>query len=202
MKPYDPLEYGNIGRDIARKLVSQPVQSLPPAKFEGDGVYALYYCGRLEQYRPIRKIQGSNDPNAIPIYVGNAVPGGRKGMTGENATSISLFRRLVQHAGSINDVENLKAEDFECRHLILVPVWIALAEQLLISTYRPIWNVVLDGFGNHAPGKGRKDMRRPDWDIVHPGREWAKRLRAERNADDIWANVRKALKSSHQSLDA
>ena len=193
MNPYDPLEYENIGKHIAQKLVSQPVQRLPPAEFEGYGVYALYYCGQLGQYRPIRKARGSDDSSAIPIYVGKAVQGGRKGVTDDNATTNALFRRLAEHAGSISEVENLEIGDFECRYLVLVPVWITLAEQHLKTTYRPIWNDVLDGVGNHDPGKGRSNMQRPDWDIVHPGRSWAGRLRAERKADDIWAGVRTAL---------
>jgi hypothetical protein len=51
-----------------------------------------------------------------------------------------------------------------------------LAESLLIERYRPLWNVVVDGFGNHAPGSGRYQGKRPNWDTLHPGRVWASRL--------------------------
>lgn len=193
MNPYDPLEYTNIGTHIAQKLLCQPIQSLPPDEFDGYGIYALYYCGELEHYHPIRKVRGSDDPESVPIYVGKAVQGGRTGITNGNRTPKALYRRLIQHARSIDDVENLDVHDFECRFLNLVPVWITLAEHLLITSYRPLWNVVLDGFGNHAPGSGRASMQRPDWDIVHPGREWANRLRAEKSADSIWEGVRVAL---------
>ena len=105
----------------------------------------------------------------------------------------SLYSRLCQHAKSIDSTENLKLADFRCRYLIVVPVWVGLAEQFLISHYQPVWNTLVDGFGNHAPGKGRKDMRRPRWDILHPGREWAKRLKAEENQESIIAKVEEAL---------
>ncbi len=57
-------------------------------------------------------------------------------------------------------------------------IWIPLGESLLIARFRPIWNVVLDGFGNHDPGKGRYNGARPLWDVLHPGRGWAKRCAA------------------------
>lgn len=68
---------------------------------------------------------------------------------------------------------------------VVVPVWISLAERFLIEHYRPIWNTVIDGFGNHDPGMGRRNMKRPRWDILHPGREWAERLRPAETADRI-----------------
>lgn len=40
----------------------------------------------------------------------------------------------------------------------------------------PVWNQIIDGFGNHDPGKGRYQQRRSVWDIIHPGREWSKKL--------------------------
>lgn len=196
MKPYDPLEYGNIGMEIARKLVSQPLQSLPPKeKFTGAGVYALYYCGPLEHYQPIKKPLGGKAKHAKPIYVGKAILGGRKGLVDDNSKANVLYERIREHAESIATARNLSVSDFECRYLVLMPVWIALAEQLLISSYKPVWNLIVDGFGNHQPGKGRKDMKRPDWDIVHPGRSWAKKLKAKRKATDIWAKVKASFQA-------
>ena len=188
MEPYDPLKYENIGLHLAEKLVSQTPHPLPPPPFSGFGVYAIYYCGNLEHYRPIAKKKGEANPDAIPIYVGKAVKGGRKGRVEDDAGS-ELRQRLVQHGRSIEAAKNLRLDDFECRYLVLVPIWIPLAEQLLISKYRPLWNVALDGFGNHDPGKGRAAMRKPGWDIVHPGRSWADKLRAEHLASDIWRRV-------------
>jgi hypothetical protein len=49
-------------------------------------------------------------------------------------------------------------------------------EAELIRRYKPLWNTVVDGFGNHDPGSGRYDQARSEWDVLHPGRPWAERL--------------------------
>jgi hypothetical protein len=105
---------------------------------------------------------------------------------------MALHQRLVQHATSIEQAENLKLEEFRCRYLVVVPVWISLAERFLIDHFRPVWNTVVDGFGNHDPGQGRVNMRRPRWDILHPGRPWAKRLRALETPEQIVALIKAA----------
>jgi hypothetical protein len=188
-KAYDPLDYDNIAKSIVEALLQQPAGPLPPnEKFDGAGAYSLYYKGDFELYSGI-----SSPAFETPIYVGCAVPaGGRKG--GDFATpseiGTALYKRLVEHYGSIKAAENLNIDDFRCRFLVVTPVWVRLAESLLINRYRPIWNLYLDGFGNHAPGKGRKAMARPAWDIVHPGRPWARRLRATQTAEEIVAEIR------------
>jgi hypothetical protein len=50
---------------------------------------------------------------------------------------------------------------------------ITTVEAALIKITRPLWNVAVDGFGNHDPGKGRYEQARSDWDVIHPGRPWA-----------------------------
>jgi hypothetical protein len=92
--------------------------------------------------------------------------------------SQALYNRLAQHAGSVRQAENLNVEDFVCRYLVVDEFWIGLAESLLIESYQPLWNVVLDGFGNHDPGSGRHQGKRPNWDTLHPGRVWSQRLQA------------------------
>jgi hypothetical protein len=57
---------------------------------------------------------------------------------------------------------------------LVVPV-----EAELIRRYAPLWNTVIDGFGNHDPGRGRYDQAKSEWDVLHPGRPWAERLRGE-----------------------
>lgn len=181
--PYDPLDYGNLARNVVRALIEQPCTGLPPAAFEGVGVYALYYVGDLDCYRGKR---GED----IPIYVGSAVPAGKRKGGKETTAGRTLHKRLVQHAKSLQQVENLRLEDFRCRYLVVVPVWIELAERFLIEHYRPAWNTLIDGFGNHAPGAGRKDMKRPRWDILHPGRGWAKRLKPAETPSKIIAELK------------
>jgi len=48
-----------------------------------------------------------------------------------------------------------------------------------------LWNIVLDGFGNHEPGSGRYNQQRSAWDIIHPGRQWAEKLQEGKAKDDI-----------------
>lgn len=52
-----------------------------------------------------------------------------------------------------------------------------MGESLLIGRFSPIWNTVVDGFGNHDPGSGRRNQARSRWDVLHPGRNWAELLR-------------------------
>ena len=58
---------------------------------------------------------------------------------------------------------------FDCRWLVLAPVWIGLTEQILIDEYRPVWNAIR-GFGNHDQGTTRRAQKRSQWDTLHPGR--------------------------------
>jgi hypothetical protein len=79
----------------------------------------------------------------------------------------------VEHAQSIQQVENLQLPDFSCRYLVVDDIWIPLGESLLIGRFEPVWNQVIDGFGNHDPGAGRYNQARSPWDVLHPGRRWA-----------------------------
>lgn len=180
---YDPLDYKNLARSVVDALLVSSPTSLPPVeRFTGSGVYAVYYLGDLPYYA-----RYSATDLIRPIYVGKAIPtGGRKGSPrkGSGASS-ELFHRLKQHAKSIEQAKNLDLQEFRCRHLVVMPVWISLAERFLVEHFRPLWNTVVDGFGNHDPGKGRLSMRRPRWDVVHPGRPWATRLKAEETVEDI-----------------
>ena len=172
MRNYNPLSVDELGRNAARALMDYPADKLPPGEsFQGAGVYTLHYTGDFSPYNDIEE--------DAPIYVGKADPPGRR--QGRTTSTISqtsvLSRRLQEHAESIEAASNVNLADFRCRWLVLDPVWIGLTEQVLISEYQPIWNVVLDGFGNHDPGAGRRNQRRSRWDTLHSGREWALSLR-------------------------
>jgi len=55
----------------------------------------------------------------------------------------------------------------------------------------------MDGFGNHDPGKGRHQGKRPSWDTLHPGRPWAEKLQPSAlSAERISAVVRAHLESA------
>ena len=176
LEPFNPLDKQNLGRSVFIELTRRPlvpIASLTP--FKGAGVYAVYYVGSKPLYQPTNAV-GANRNR--PIYVGKAVPSGaRKGNLGLTCDpGFVLFNRLKEHSESISVVENLDVDDFQCRFLAVDDIWIPLAESLLIATYSPLWNVVLEGFGNHDPGKGRVNQRRSVWDSLHPGRTWAEKL--------------------------
>jgi hypothetical protein len=177
-KPYNPLAKANLGRSIAQKLLEQPLSPLPPERFAGAGVYALYYAGDFPAYRRISLKHAGVQPE-IPIYVGKAIAtGGRKGnVDPDETTGTYLYSRLRSHVLSIKRVENLELADFRCRYLVVDEVFIGLGERLAICEFRPVWNVMIDGFGNNKPGKGRDNTERPRWDTLHPGRQWATALR-------------------------
>ncbi|WP_448662826.1 Eco29kI family restriction endonuclease [Sphingomonas sp. CJ20] len=87
-----------------------------------------------------------------------------------------LAERLRQHATSINEVDNLGLADFWVRYLVVDDIWIPLGENMLIETFKPVWNRAVDGFGNKDPGRRRKDQFRSPWDVFHPGRVFARKL--------------------------
>lgn len=175
---YNPLDKQNLGASVAEALLAkqaEPLGGLTP--FKGAGVYALYYQG---DFRAYKRYSTFHDDHGIPIYVGKAVPAGaRKGEIGLGLDpGTVLYRRLKEHADSIRDVNNLRIEDFSCRFLVVDDIWIPLGEALLIAKYSPLWNSLIDGFGNHDPGKGRYQGLRPRWDTLHPGRVWALKCQA------------------------
>jgi hypothetical protein len=178
VSPFNPLDKTNIGESVAKAVLQQPIGQLPPDKpFIGAGIYVIYYEGDFPLYKDIAE-QNRNDLYLWPIYIGKAVPAGaRKGGYGLGADPGQvLFKRLTEHATSINQVRNLKLNDFRCRFLVVDDIWIPLAESLLIEMFSPLWNQKIDGFGNHDPGQGRYNQQRSPWDTIHPGRPWAEKL--------------------------
>lgn len=174
-KPFNPLDRKNLGASVAQALLQQvPIPLAKVDPFNGAGVYAIYYTGNFKPYDPIAK-RCRDGRFEAPIYVGKAVPAGaRKGGTGLNVSAgRALYNRLSEHAESIGDVSSLGIKDFYCRFLVVDDIWIPLGESLLIAKFSPIWNNIIDGFGNHDPGKGRYEGMRPRWDVLHPGRAWA-----------------------------
>lgn len=175
--PFNPLDKKNLGASVAEALLTKaplPLGDLPP--FEGAGIYAIYYTGNFEAYEPLARLN-RNDRFLWPIYVGKAVPAGaRMGAGLELAAGKVLHKRLKEHAESVKTAENLNIQDFHCRFLVVDDIWIPLGESLIIARFTPLWNSLIDGFGNHNPGKGRHAGMRPRWDVLHPGRAWAMNL--------------------------
>lgn len=187
-EPFNPLDKIHLAENISRVLAEQPLSGMPPDSFVGAGIYALYYKGPFQAYKPV-----SSSDFTSPIYVGSALPeGGRTGGIGlSQRRTRKLYERLRQHARSIEAATNLEVADFRVRYLLLDDIWIPLAESYLIAVHRPVWNSsVVDGFGIHDPGKGRGGQRRSLWDELHPGRPYAvERPKARLAANEIAAAI-------------
>lgn len=171
--PYNPLDKLNLGRSVAEALLLKPVVPLgDTAELIGAGVYAIYYTGDFEPYEPVAEKNTKSGFNQ-PIYVGKAVPkGARKGgLSFDAAKGRPLRDRLRIHANSIDGAENLKVTDFQYRALVVDDIWIPLGENMLIEEFKPIWNLIIDGFGNKTPGARRETQYRSAWDVLHPGRK-------------------------------
>ena len=187
-KPYNPLEKGHLGESVADALLRaepDPLGKVP--SFKGAGIYAIYYTGDFQPYRMIAD-QNRDGRFEQPIYVGKAVPpGARKGNFGlDTDPGPALSKRLREHGKSIEQVENIGLKDFVSRFLVVDDIWIPLGESLLIAMFSPVWNKLIDGFGNHDPGAGRYEQERSRWDVLHPGRSWALKCRTrEETAEQI-----------------
>jgi hypothetical protein len=172
--------FAEIIKDTIRFFNGTPVHQLPPPEnFIGAGVYALYYIGKSPLYSYL--YEANRISFEQPIYVGKAVPRGWRQARLQEASN-ELYARLNDHENSITQANNLRLEDFRCRFMILEDAaadMIGTVEASLIRQYKPIWNSCIDGFGNHDPGSGRYDQAKSDWDILHPGRTWADRLRGQ-----------------------
>ena len=111
-----------------------------------------------------------------------------------------LFRRLREHAESIEQAENLDPRDFRCRYLVVDDIWIPLGEALLIAMFFPLWSHQIEGFGIHDPGRGRYNQQRSPWDTIHPGRPWAARLQPNtRTVEEILRTAEAFLLRSGKS---
>jgi Eco29kI restriction endonuclease len=179
LKTYNPLEKLNLAQSIKAAILANDVLPLGrETKISGAGVYVLYYKGT---FHPYADISSANDKHFNhPIYVGKAIPkGGRKGGLSDIDPLLSnvLSNRLRKHAESIDAASNLDLADFYFRAIVLDDIWIPLGENILIETFQPLWNVVVEGFGINDPGKGRLGQKRSAWDALHPGRTYAERLK-------------------------
>lgn len=189
---FNPLDKTNLAESVRDHLLKRAATQLPPGRFSGAGIYAIYYTGDFPAYRILAKTPPT-DEKAIPIYVGKAVPAGsRKGGYGLDVDPGDvLFRRLWEHAESIDQARNLNLKHFKCRFLLVDDIWIPLGEALLIQTFRPVWNMLVDGFGHHDQGATRQGQKKSAWDTLHPGRPWAEQVkrRNDKTAGQIARDV-------------
>ncbi len=187
-------EFESVVKAAIEFLCGTPIRRLPPkSEFDGVGVYVMYYVGNLEFYKNMAI--GNRAEFIIPIYVGKAVPPGWRTARSSGTENVkSLYGRLREHANSIKHSRNLTPNDFYCRFMVLEGAeidLIASVEAQLIRRFRPHWNTLIDGFGNHDPGSGRYNQAKSEWDVLHPGRPWAKKLKGRApSLDSIIAKIR------------
>jgi hypothetical protein len=176
---YNPLDKINLAKSIESELLTRHINPLASVDhIVGAGVYVIYYTGPFSAYSVVAHAN-QHGKFSQPIYVGKAIPkGGRKGGLSRDvaATGRALADRLRQHASSIDEADNLDLAHFHVRHLVVDDIWIPLGENMLIETFKPIWNRPIDGFGNKDPGKRRSNQFRSPWDVLHPGRLFANKL--------------------------
>ena len=122
-------------------------------------------------------------------------------MIKEMPSTNALFKRMLEHRKSIESAENLESSDFKCQLLIVDDIWIPLGEALLISMYSPILNILIDGFGNHDPGKGRYNGKISDGMFCILGREWVSKLQLREETQELLiSEVSNFLKCGFESL--
>lgn len=192
--PFNPLDKANLGASVANAILSQKYFSMPPNPFNGVGIYAIYYFGDNPIYRKISEFNRSNDIG-WPVYIGKAISsGGRKGNFSGEIKSKNLFRRIAKHSETIKSVDDLQLQDFKCKFLTIDSIWIPLGEQLLIRKYQPVWNSIVDGFGNNDPGKKRYGGQIPDWHRLHKGVKWVSKMENFDQGADVDNLVHRILK--------
>lgn len=166
---FNPSNPAHVGRFIALTMIAQdrtPLSNLE--KFYGAGIYAIYYVGSFDAYRPIAKMEH-------PVYVGKADPADAKAVSAIQQGT-KLWDRLNEHKKNISKATNLNLDDFECRFLVIASGWQNAAEEYLIKLFRPIWNSEVNlvfGLGKHGDAATTRVNRRSPWDTLHPGRKWA-----------------------------
>lgn len=196
-EPFNPLDISSLAHSIVTRMEErEPTPLSKISRFVGAGLYAIYYTGQHAAYALLAD-RNSDDRFEEPIYVGKAVPAGsRRGLEAPSQTTRVLFRRLGEHVTSIGAVANLNIEDFWARWVVLEDIWIPLGESAMLRRYRPVWNAIVDGFGNHDPGAGRRAGKRSRWDTLHPGRRWSGLFPArDETATQIEQDVTEYLRS-------
>ena len=158
-RPFSAEEELEAIKKISRQLLTTgPFSFLHLSKFEGNGIYALYYQGSAPEYEALRSL-GST----CPMYIGSSCT--------EKADG--LHTRLKTHAKSLR-MTAIGLENLTFRFVRLPDTIINFAEPNIIRFFDPLWNDHLRGFGER-PGKGRSTFGRDNqtvspWDTWHPGR--------------------------------
>lgn len=165
--------FNRILDKAVKHLIKSPYHSFDNLDIEGNGVYAIYCNSNiLDKYDVLK--DGSYYLNE-PIYIGKAVPRGWRSSRQEGGSN-NLQKRLRDHFKSISQANNLNLNNFIYQYVILDGDLISSVEAEAIRQFNPLWNCVIEGFGNHNVGRNRLNQEKPEWDVLHPGRPWANRM--------------------------
>lgn len=178
----------------------QELEDLKTELRQAVGIYELYYRGTNPLYDCISR--ANSDRCCLPIYIGKAIGRGRR--TGRTSSRMpNLYNRLREHKRSIEQGEGLSVSEFKFKVVAMDIDLASWGEGVMIRHFQPVWNQIIDGFGNHDPGKGRYEQKRSVWDLLHPGREWVQKLGNFDTLDEkaIVAQVESICQQSLKKLD-
>ena len=95
--PFNPLDKRHLGESVAAAMLKTDIHNLPPEKFKGAGIYAIYYIGDFEAYS---ELSATNRDGQFAPHVRDAIR-----PKGISAVHIDHFRdhdfQIHQGRGSI-----------------------------------------------------------------------------------------------------
>ena len=141
---YHNEAFAELCKDAVRAFNGTPVCELPPPRFVGSGVYAIYCTARkgiYERYGNKVNRMGYN----VPIYVGKAVPKGCADDEKMRFDMLSCQEQLEFWRKKINVAVGLSISDFRCRIYALKGfdrVYIDGVFKMMFESFCPAWNMM------------------------------------------------------------
>lgn len=144
---YHNEAFAELCKDAVRAFNGTPICELPPPRFSGSGVYAIYCTaktGLYERYGNKVNRMGYN----VPIYVGKAVPQGWRQSRTAGIDKLPMDEQIKFWLDLIKSSIGIRKADFQMR----AHCWNVAdgglthgIHQLMQNTYRPLWNKVFRG---------------------------------------------------------
>ena len=144
---YHNEAFAELCKDAVRAFNGTPVCELPPPRFTGSGVYAIYCTakkGIYERYGNKVNRMGYN----VPIYVGKAVPKEKPDEGMKYFETLACQDQLLFWHNKIKSAFGFSTEDFSCRVFAIngfCKKEINCVHSMMIESYHPVWNKVFEG---------------------------------------------------------
>ena len=138
---YHNEAFAELCKDAVRAFNGTPVCELPPPRFAGSGVYAIYCTakkGIYERYGNKVNRMGYN----VPIYVGKAVP---KGGSGNGLNTLPCHEQLGFWHERIKRSLGFATVDFLWRFHRMEGDYTRYIDgvyRMMLKIYHPVWNCV------------------------------------------------------------